>query len=59
MKMNNVTIQDIKDIGIQYGILLGDEQLNNILREYNRVVMDKAGDWNDIVKELFVKEITR
>lgn len=57
--MNNVTIQDIKDIGIQYGILLGDEQLNNILREYNRVVMDKAGDWNDIVKELFVREIAR
>jgi hypothetical protein len=57
--MSNVTIEDIKNIGIEYGILLGNEQLNNILREYNKVVMDKAGDWNDIVKELFVKEITR
>ena len=55
----NVTIQDIKDIGIYYGILLSNEQLNNILSEYNRTVMDKANDWEDIVKDLFVKEITK
>ena len=56
--MNNVTIQDIKDVGIHYGILLSDEQLDKILKEYNRVVTDKAEDWQDIIKELFVKEIT-
>ena len=54
----NVTTQDIKDIGIHYGILLSNEQLNTILAEYNRTVMDKANDWQDIVKDLFVKEIT-
>ena len=55
----NVTTQDIKDIGIHYGILLSDEQLNNIQSEYNRTVMDRANDWEDIVKELFVKEIMK
>ena len=55
----NVTTQDIKNIGTHYGILLSDEQLNNILSEYNRTVMDKANDWEDIVKDLFVKEITK
>lgn len=55
---SNVTTQDIKDIGIHYGILLSNEQLDKILKEYNRVVTDKAEDWQDIIKELFVKEIT-
>ena len=50
--MSNVTIKDIKDIGLEHNIFLSDEQLNNILSEYNRVVIDKAGDWTDIVKEL-------
>ena len=36
-----------------------DIKLNNILSEYNRTVMDKANDWEDIVKDLFVKEITK
>lgn len=54
---SNVTIQDIKDIGIYYGILLSNEQTDKILKEYNRVVTDKAEDWEDILKELFVKEI--
>ena len=54
---SNVTIQDIKDIGIYYGILLSNEQTDKILKEYNRVVTDKAEDWEDISKELFVKEI--
>ena len=55
---NNVTKQDIKDITIQYGILLSDKQMDKILKEYNRVVTDKADDWQDIIKDLFVKEIT-
>ena len=55
----NVTTQDIKDIGIEYGILLSNEQLNNILSEFNRTVMDNADDWEDIIKHLFVKEIIK
>ncbi len=55
----NVTIEDIKNITIQYGILLSNEQMNNILSEYNRMVMDKAEDWEVIIKDLFVKEILK
>ena len=57
--MNNVTKEDIKQIGIDYGILLSDKQMDKILKEYNRIVTDKAEDWQDIIKELFVREITR
>ena len=57
--MSNVTKEDIKQIGIDYGILLSDKQIDKILKEYNRVVTDKADDWQDIVKELFAREITR
>jgi hypothetical protein len=53
--MSNVTIKDIKDIGTRYGILLTDEQLNSILKEYNRIVTDKAEDWSEIIKDLMVK----
>jgi len=61
LKQNNmnVTKNDIKEIGIEYGILLSDIQINNILNEYNRVVLDKAEDWEDIVKDLFIKQITK
>jgi len=61
LKQNNmnVTKNDIKEIGIKYGILLSDIQINNIHNEYNRVVLDKAEDWEDIVKDLFIKQITK
>jgi len=54
----NVTKNDIKEIGIEYGILLSDIQINNILNEYNRIVLDKSEDWENIVKDLFIKQIT-
>ena len=57
--MSNVTIQDIKDLGLEHNIPLSDEQIHSILKEYSRVVTDKAEDWFDIVKELMVKETTR
>jgi hypothetical protein len=53
--MTNVTLQDIKDLATRYGILLSDEQLNTILKEYNRIVTDKAEDWSEIIKDLMVK----
>lgn len=54
---SNVTTEDIKNITIQYGILLSNQQMDKILKEYNRVVTDNADDWEDIIKQLIVKEI--
>lgn len=48
----NVDINDIKEIETELGIVLTDEQRNTVLKTYGRVVMDKAGDWKDILKEL-------
>ena len=56
---SNVTIKDIENITVHYGILLSKEQMDNILKEYNRTVTDNADDWEDIIKQLFVKEIAR
>ena len=54
----NVTINDIKEIGIHNDILLSDEQIQNVLREYNTIVMDKAEGWDELIKHLMVKQIT-
>ena len=48
----NVDINDIKGIEQELGIQLTDEQRDTILKGYQRVVMDRAGDWSDIIKEL-------
>jgi hypothetical protein len=54
----NVTINDIKEIGIHNDILLSDEQIQNVLREYNTIVMDKAEGWDELIKDLMVKQLT-
>lgn len=54
----NVTINDIKEIGIHNDILLSDEQIQNVLREYNTIVMDKAEGWDKLIKDLMVKQLT-
>ena len=54
----NVSINDIKEIGIQNGIRLSDEQIQNVLREYNRIVMDKGESWDELIKDLIVKQAT-
>ena len=54
----NVSIEDIKGIGIQNDILLSEEQINIVLREYNTIVMDKAEGWDELIKHLMVKQIT-
>ena len=54
----NVSINDIKDIAIQNDILLSEEQIQNVLREYNTIVMDKAEGWNELIKHLIVKQAT-
>jgi hypothetical protein len=48
----NVDINDIKGIEQELGIQLTDEQRDTILKTYSRVVMDRAGDWSEIIKEL-------
>jgi hypothetical protein len=48
----NVDINDIKEIENELSIVLTDEQREAVLKGYGRVVMDRAGDWADIIKEL-------
>ena len=52
----NVSINDIKEIGAQHDILLNEEQIHNVLSEYNRIVMDKAEGWEELIKHLMVKQ---
>lgn len=54
----NVSINDIKEIGIQCGVFLSDEQTHRILREYNTIVMDKSEGWDALIKHLIVKDVT-
>ena len=54
----NVSINDIKDIAIQHDIALSDEQIQNVLRDYNTIVMDKAEGWSELIKHLIIKQAT-
>ena len=54
----NVSINDIKQIAIQHDILLSDEQIQNVLRDYNIIVMDKSEGWDELIKHLIVKQAT-
>lgn len=54
----NVDINDIKEIGIKCGVLLTDEQMQRILREYNTIVMDKSEGWDELIKHLIIKDVT-
>ena len=51
----NVTIDDIKEIEQELNVVLTKEQRDSVLKGYQRVVMDRADDWADIVKDL-IKE---
>ena len=54
----NVSINDIKEIETELSITLTDLQRNTILNEYNRIVMDKAEGWDELIKHLIVKQAT-
>ena len=54
----NVSINDIKEIGIQHDIVLSDEQIQNVLRDYNIIVMDKSEGWDELIKDLIIKHLT-
>ena len=55
IQKNNVTIKDIQYISKGMNILLNKEQLNNVLSEYNRIVMDRGDSWDELVKGLIIK----
>ena len=52
--MNNVSIDDIKEIEESCNIILSPEQRQKILEQYNRVVMDRAQSWDAIIKDLIL-----
>jgi len=54
----NVSINDIKEIAIQNDILLSEEQIQNVLRDYNIIVMDKSEGWDELIKDLILKHLT-
>lgn len=54
----NVSINDIKEIAIQHDILLSDEQIQNVLREYDTIIGDRAEGWDELIKHLIVKHAT-
>ena len=54
----NVSLNEIKEIAIQHDILLSDEQIQNVLRDYNIIVMDKSEGWDELIKDLILKQLT-
>ena len=54
----NVSINDIKEMAIQHDIVLSDEQIQNVLRDYNIIVMDKSEGWDELIKDLIIKQLT-
>jgi hypothetical protein len=54
----NVSLNDIKEMAIQHDILLSDEQIQNVLRDYNIIVMDKSEGWDELIKDLILKHLT-
>ena len=54
----NVSLNDIKEMAIQHDIALSDEQIQNVLRDYNIIVMDKSEGWDELIKDLIIKHLT-
>lgn len=54
----NVSLNDIKEMAIQHDILLSEEQIQNVLRDYNIIVMDKSEGWDELIKDLILKHLT-
>ena len=53
----NVTINDIKEIETELNITLTDVQRYNVLEGYQRIVMDRAEGWSEIIKHLIEQNI--
>ena len=50
--IRNVSVNDIQKIEGELGITLTEEQRVGIWKQYNRVVTDRAEDWEAILKDL-------
>ena len=50
--MNNVTLNDIKELEKKSHIELTPDQRICVLNEYNRVVVDKGESWDEILRDL-------
>ena len=48
----NVSIKDIIQIEKELGITLTEEQRLVIWKGYNRIVTDRAEDWDEIIRDL-------
>jgi hypothetical protein len=51
----NVSINDIKEIEGELNIQLTNEQRYNVLEGYQKIVMDRAESWSEIIKHLIEK----
>jgi hypothetical protein len=56
-RKDNVNIEDIEEIESLLNITLTNEQRESLLMEYNKVVMDRAEGWSEIIKHLIEKNI--
>jgi len=54
----NVNIEDIKTIETKLGIELTNEQRLTILNKFNRLVMDSADGWDELIEHLIMKQAT-
>ena len=54
----NVNIEDIKAIETKLGIELTNEQSLKVLSEFNRLVMDSADGWIELIEHLIMKQAT-
>ena len=54
----NVSINDIKEIETELSITLTDLQMDKILNEYNTIITDKAEGWDELIKNLIIKQTT-
>jgi hypothetical protein len=52
--MNDVSINDIIEIEKELNVSLTEEQRSQILKEYQRIVRDKAESWDKIIKQLIL-----
>ena len=48
----NIRIEDIKEIENKLGLRLSEEQRDNVLMEYQRLVLDRGESWDIILKGL-------
>ena len=54
----NVSINDIKEIETTLSITLTDLQRDKILNEYHTIIGDRAEGWDELIKNLIIKQTT-